>query len=167
MPSLKAHPYPKFFLESVARNLIVKIFAMIATKWTMKAMRIPQSLMWVLGGEERQPDNPGQPGPGQPPDNWVTWRMRALSEQHQQCCTRGEGLEEELLEGVPAHWRTASRPAPTRCARPAAAGGAAISNTMMVNILQIYHTVNRLRSSMSSCHHVIIPLTIDFNIATN
>ena len=33
--------------------------------------------------------------------------------------------------GCKARWRTASRPAPTRCARPAAAGGAPRNNTMI------------------------------------
>ena len=57
LPFLKAHPYSKFFLESVARNLIVKIFAMIVTNWTMKAMRIPQGGKGEKGEEDNPPED--------------------------------------------------------------------------------------------------------------
>ena len=39
---------------------------------------------------KQPPDKPGVGG----------WRMRAPSRQHQQCCTRGEGLEGTLLNGL-------------------------------------------------------------------
>ena len=55
--SSPSHPYSKFFLESVARNLIVKIFAMIVTKWTMKAMRIPQGGKGEKGEEDNPPED--------------------------------------------------------------------------------------------------------------